>query len=100
MDKDQNNVDPVRSSAKSSIDLGNKDLVRCKVSVKDIVCALVTFIRTETEEKDGVVKDFVIRKCPKGKYCKNSGNGEIRYQNKTGSKNPCLHLRSCLAKVR
>ena len=61
---------------------------------------LTPFLRIETVEKGGEKKEFVIRKCPNGQYCKNGKHGEIRYQNKTGFKNPCSHLRSCLAKVR
>ena len=39
-----------------------------------------------------------MRECPNWKYCKNDG-GLIRYQNKSGYKNPHLHLRTCVAKV-
>ena len=94
---DEKKIDPVRYSTDSS----TKDpLVKRKVSAQDIVRTLTPFLRIESEEKDGVKKEFVIRKCPNGQYCKNGKHGEIRYQNKTGYKNPCSHLRSCLAKVR
>ena len=94
---DENKKDPVRSSTDSSTKF---HVLKSQVSARDIVQTLTPFLRIETEEKDGVKKEFVIRKCPKGEYCKNGKKGEIRYQNKTGYKNPCSHLRSCLAKVR
>ena len=104
MDVDKN--DNVRASIGSSTSSGqSENLVRCKqvkASAMDIVQALTSFIRIEKEEKAGGTKEFkefVVVKCPNGQYCKNP-NGEIRYQNKTGFKNPCSHLRSCLARVR
>ena len=68
-----------------------------KISAKDIVQGLTSFVRIDKDGEGN--KEFVVVKCPKGEYCKNP-NGEIRYQNKTGFKNPCSHLRSCLARVR
>ena len=67
-------------------------------SAKDIDRSLTTFIRTEKEDRGGKTYEFIVVKCPKGQYCKNS-NAEIRYQNKSGFKNPFSHLRSCLAQV-
>ena len=88
--------DEVRCSVSSTTSTGEDSLVRCKkVSAKDIVQGLTSFIRIDKEGR----KDFVVVKCPKGQYCKNP-NAEIRYQHKTGFKNPCSHLRSCLARVR
>ena len=104
MDVDKN--DNVRASSESSTSGGTvaENVPRCKqvkASAMDIVQALTSFIRIEKEDKaDGTnSKEFVVLKCPNGQYCKNP-NGEIRYQNKTGFKNPCSHLRSCLARVR
>ena len=102
MDVDKN--DNVRASIGSSTSSGtvSENVVRCKqvkASAMDIVQALTSFIRIEKGDKAGGTKEFVVVKCPNGKYCKNP-NGEIRYQNKTGFKNPCSHLRSCLARVR
>ena len=102
MDVDKN--DNVRASIASSTSSGTvtENLVRykqVKASAMDIVQALTSFIGIKKEEKAGGTKEFVVVKCPNGQYCKNQ-NGEIRYQNKTGFKNPCSDLRSCLARVR
>ena len=88
---------------KDPIYINEKDLSICKpvtnfASAQEIVRSLTTFIRTEKEERNGKTVEYIVVKCPKGQYCKNS-NAEIRYQNKTGFKNPFSHLRSCLAQV-
>ena len=67
-------------------------------TAKEIVLALTSFVRINKDEKDGTTQEFVVVKCPNGQYCK-SGNGEIRYPNKSGYKNPLSHLCSCLARV-
>ena len=65
---------------------------------RDLVKTLTSFVRIETDEKNGTTREFVVVKCPNGQYCKN-GNAEIRYPKNFGYKNPLSHLRSCLAKV-
>ena len=69
-------------------------------SQKDIVLALAPFLCIETSENEkGKKIEYVVRECPNKQYCKNK-DGRIRYQNKSGYKNPHLHLRTCLARVR
>ena len=66
---------------------------------KEIVLALAPFVCTETKRNaKGKDIQYVVRECPNREYCKNDG-GLIRYQNKSGYKNPHLHLRTCVAKV-
>ena len=85
-----------RSTVSRTNSTGEDSFLRSKkISAKDIVQGLTSFVRFDKEGN----KEFVVVKCPKGQYCKNP-NAEIRYQNKTGFKNPCSHLRTCLARVR
>ena len=66
---------------------------------KEIVLALARFVCTETKRNaKGKDIQYVVRECPNREYCKNDG-GLICYQNKSGYKNPHLHLRTCVAKV-
>ena len=95
------NKEDVRRTPDSSTTSGTADIskrYRTGTTARELVQTLTTFIRLEKEEKDGASKEFVVVKCPNGQYCKN-GNGEIRYPNKSGYKNPLSHLCSCLAKV-
>ena len=88
------------SSSRSSISLSPSDSkVDSGPSHKDVVLALAPFVCTEIKKNvKGKDVEYVVRECPNQKYCKNDG-GLIRYQNKSGYKNPHLHLRMCVAKV-
>ena len=88
------------SSSRSSISLSpTNSKVDSGPSHKDVVLALAPFVCTEIKRNaKGKDIEYVVRECPNRKYCKNDG-GLIRYQNKSGYKNPHLHLRTCVAKV-
>ena len=88
------------SSSRSSISLSPTDSkVDSGPSHKDVVLALAPFVCTEIKKNaKGKDIEYVVRECPNRKYCRNEG-GLIRYQNKSGYKNPHLHLRTCVAKV-